>query len=114
MTERLSELQAKVQKSRQALEAMASRTAEVRDELASAWTGGQRPREAGTHDFAHRSSSWGAGTASGSPSAADAALVASLERLAQVSSDGPTVADMADGGDGEFISEAWEIALINE
>ncbi len=89
MVERLSELFGRVQESRLRLEDLAEQAAQLRNRLR-----------------------------------ADTALVDSLQRLTQSSERGgqrsrpePLGADgrpFSDGGDGHLVSDAWEIALINE
>ena len=86
MIDRIADLQSRVQRSRAALEALTLRATEVRHRLE---------------------------VASGSaPTPPTTELAASLERLAQVPT--PSPSDEVTQVDGEFISDAWEIALINE
>lgn len=82
MSDRLVELQGRIQRTRTALASLADRAAEVRTRFA-----------------------------------ADAELRASLDRLvheaARSGQGAPPTPDEV-GEDGHFVSDAWEIALINE
>jgi hypothetical protein len=97
MKERLTELQERVQSVRSALESMAERAAGLRGRVQAF-----QNREA-----ALASDPYANGTA---PQAPQSELAQSLERLAVIR----TPTDLTEGDDGRFVSDAWEIALINE
>ena len=117
MKERLIELQERVHSARAALEALAERTAELRERVEAA-----RPEEA---PFAAVP---GAGVEVNGPSFSYPGrdpfmpigpgrppLATTLERLNQGARTFTVSAhDLGDGDDGRFVSDAWEIALINE
>jgi hypothetical protein len=120
MKERLTELQERVHSAREALEALAERTAELRGRVEAA-----RPEDppfasvpaAGVEgngpSFPYRSRDPFMPIGPGGP------LVTSLERLTQMSplsqrTFSVTAHDLGEGDDGRLVSDAWEIALINE
>jgi len=105
MIERLTELEARVQSARTALEGLAERAARLRARLEAS-----PPEVDGPPDPE--------GTSLvlpdvDSPAPETSALATSLERLTQTAwvsaSTGPS-----EGDDGRLVSDAWEIALISE
>jgi hypothetical protein len=114
MKERLTEMQERVRNARNALEALAERTAELRGRVEAA-----RPEDPpfatvptaranderlmrGEHDPFM-------------PIRPASSLASSLERLSQGARPvGVATLTDGDGDDGRFVSDAWEIALINE
>jgi hypothetical protein len=102
MKERISELQERVGSVRSALEALAERAAGLRGRVAAARaeeTSGSEPTYSNGGSPSHQA-----------PGAVPGSLAHSLEQLT-VMGTGP---DMGEGDDGRFVSDAWEIALINE
>jgi hypothetical protein len=90
MVERVAELQGRLQRSRAALETLAARASELRAEVTRALPAASDvPR-----------------------SRPESPLAAALDRLAQQVTPPPASRD--EGDDGRLVSEAWEIALINE
>jgi hypothetical protein len=97
MSDRLTDLQGRVENARTALEALAERAARLRVRLEAT-----RPPGA-----VHPTPTSGPG----------AALASSLDRLTHAVPAGRVAAaelDEREGDDGRFLSDAWEIALINE
>jgi hypothetical protein len=90
MVERIAELQGRLQRSRDALETLAARASELRARVTRALPAASeaaRPR-------------------------AESPLAVALDRLAHEVTPAPVARD--EGDDGRLVSEAWEIALINE
>jgi hypothetical protein len=100
MSDRLTDLRGRVTQAKDALAALSERAARLRARLEAA-------RPAGAM---HAGPSSGPG----------AALASSLDRLSHAVPAGSVAAtDLSqgsgdDGDDGRFVSDAWEIALINE
>ena len=97
MSDRLTDLQGRVTRARSELEALGERAARLRSRLEAA-------RPAG---MAHPHPTTGPG----------AELASSLDRLSNAVPAGSVAASApgdGDGDDGRFVSDAWEIALINE
>jgi hypothetical protein len=88
--DRFTDLQAKIQSTRGTLDGLAGRAATMRARLAAALRA-EAP----------------------APVRPQGALAASLTRLEKASAPHATLVD-AGGDDGNCISDAWEIALINE
>jgi hypothetical protein len=96
MSDRLTDLQGRVATAKAALETLADRAARLRARLEAA-----RPATA------HTPPTTGPG----------AALASSLDRLTNAVPAGRVAAaelTEGEGDDGRFLSDAWEIALINE
>jgi hypothetical protein len=99
MKERLTELQEQLQSVRSALESMAARAAGLRGRV-QALRAQEPPFVSSSIEPQH--------TNGNVPP--PSSLAQSLERLTVIS----TTNDLNDGDDGRFVSDAWEIALINE
>jgi len=116
MKERLTELQERVESARAALEALAGRTAELRTRLETAR---MQPEDPPFATVPVRSAPDGLGE--DGRTARDpfmpirpSSLVSSLERLTREMRPAASGADLGEGNDGGLVSDAWEIALINE
>lgn len=117
MKERLTELQERVESARAALEALAERTAELRARLETARVQSEDPPFA---TVPVRTTGNGLG-ADGGPARdpfmpiRPGSLASSLERLTrEMRPVVATAAELGEGNDGGLVSDAWEIALINE
>jgi hypothetical protein len=115
MKERLTELQERVRSARDALEALAERTAELRGRVEAARP--EDPPFATVPTIRVENDRASLAHDPFMPVRPGASLVSSLERLSQgarpISMTSLTEGDV-DGDDGRFVSDAWEIALINE
>jgi hypothetical protein len=115
MKERLTELQERVRSARNALEALAERTAELRGRVEAARP--EDPPFATVPTVRVEEDRAYPGRDPFMPIRPGASLVSSLERLSQGARP-ITVTTLTDGDvggdDGRFVSDAWEIALINE
>jgi len=117
MKERLTELQELVQRARNALEALAGRTAELRTRLESARVQWEDPPFA---SVPIRPAAPGIGNGGGTPRdpfmpIPPGSLASSLERLTrEIRPIAGRAAELGEGNDGGLVSDAWEIALINE
>jgi hypothetical protein len=117
MKERLTELQERVESARAALEALAGRTAELRTRLETAQVQSEDPPFA---TVPVRSAPGGLGddgrtTRDPFMPIRPGSLVSSLERLTrEMRPIAASAADLGEGNDGGLVSDAWEIALINE
>jgi hypothetical protein len=114
MKERLIELQERVHSAREALEALAERAAELRGRMEAA-----RPEDPpfATVPAARRDNGnlGDPGRDPFMPIRPGAPLASALERLSQGARPLSAMSvEIGDGDDGRFISDAWEIALINE
>jgi hypothetical protein len=123
MIDRIADLQGRVQRTRGALEALADRAAELRARLGTlgggGGGGGGAAGEAPGEGSGGNPPSAGGGDLSAAAEAALARgraedLASSLDRLRRVGLGGGGMGGEASGDDGRFLSDAWEIALINE
>jgi hypothetical protein len=122
MNERLTEMQERVQKARAALEGLADRATGLRRRLEAMRR--QEPPFASLAGANGREGRAGAvngedphGGSPGDPfmPVGPSALAVSLERLTDTMRVPTlTAAELGEGDDGRFVSDAWEIALINE
>jgi hypothetical protein len=116
MKERLTELQERVESARAALEALAGRTAELRTRLESARAQTEDPPFATVPVRAPAPGLGDDGRTARDPfmPIRPGSLVSSLERLTREMRPAPSGAEVGEGNDGGLVSDAWEIALINE
>jgi hypothetical protein len=117
MKERLMELQERVQGARAALDALAERTAELRTRLETVRVQWEDPPFASVPARAQRDGLRGYANASHDPfmPVRPESLATSLDRLTrEIRPITATSAEMGEGDDGGLVSDAWEIALINE
>jgi hypothetical protein len=110
MKERLAELQDRVRGARAALEDLASRAAELRGRVEAART--EDPPYATVP--AVNPPAEPPGRDPFMPIAPGAPLASALDRLTQRATVTIATLGVDDGDDGRFVSDAWEIALINE
>jgi hypothetical protein len=108
MKEQLIELQQRVQSARNALEALADRAAELRGRMEAV-----RPEDPPFATVAARREDDLLGEGAHDPFMPIRPLASGADLLTQGSRPMVT-ADFGDGDDGRFVSDAWEIALINE
>jgi hypothetical protein len=116
MKERLTELQERVESARAALEALAGRAAELRTRLEMAQVQGEDPPFATVPVRAAPAGVGGdRGTRDPFMPIRPGSLASSLERLTrEMRPITATAAELGEGNDGGLVSDAWEIALINE
>jgi hypothetical protein len=115
MKERLTELQERVESARAALEALAGRTAELRTRLEMARVQAEDPPFATVPVRAAPPGPGDDGRTTRDPfmPIRPGSLVSSLERLTREMRP-LSGAEVGEGNDGGLVSDAWEIALINE